>query len=311
MKKFWKVTLIPGLFCIFAGLVLAAILLLGFREELIEHADEFSINEDNFFEFFAGDKYVRIGREGTRYLENDSHESYYFAVPQGEPVTGIDFEIAVGEVKISTGETMEIAVTDMFENAISSYVEDGVWYVTDSLIGNGSVYSEYCPEITITMPQDFEIKYGDIYLAAGLMNVDELVADVLCLEVDAGSLKILSLTADNSVVIKNGVGEVKIYDADVKNVSLDNGFGAVSFSGAISGHNVIKCGVGEVKLDLTDRDRVDFNYDITCGIGEVRIDNASYSGNVESSICGYDDSEADYFSVDCGIGYIEIDVSGN
>ena len=52
MKKFWKATLIPGLFCIFAGLILSAILLLGFHKELVEHTDEFSINEDNFFDSY-------------------------------------------------------------------------------------------------------------------------------------------------------------------------------------------------------------------------------------------------------------------
>lgn len=311
MKKFWKATLIPGLFCILAGLALATVLFLGFSEELMEHADEFSINEDNFFEYFETDKFVSMTRAGTRYEEADTNASYYFEVPQRETITGIDFEIAVGEVEIRTGDTMEIAVTDMIENAISSYVEDGVWYITDILLDSGSVHSEYCPEITITIPKNFEMSRGDIYLAAGLMNVDKLTANDLYLEVDAGSLKIFSLTADNSLKIKNGVGEVKIFDADVKNVSLDNGIGYVFLSGAVSGQNTVKCGVGELKLVLTDRSRVDFNYDITCGIGEVRIGDSTYSGNVESSICGYDRSEADYFSVDCGIGHIEIDVNGN
>lgn len=309
MKKFWKATLIPGLFCILAGLVLSAILFLGFSEELREHADEFSINEDNFFEFFEDNRFISVTREGTRYSESDTKESYHFVVPEDETITGIDFEIAVGEVEIRTGDTMEVVVTDMFENAISSHVEDGVWYITDSLINRGSVHSEYSPEITITVPKDFAAEFMEIYLAAGLMNADNLVAEDMQLEVDAGSMKVFYLMAENSLTIKNGVGEVKIYDAKVNNLTIDEGIGAIDVTGKITGHNRIKGGIGEVKLFMTDRSRVDFNYKVDCGIGDVEIGNMRFSGNTATTNEAY--TNADYFEVDCGIGHIEIKVNGN
>jgi len=309
MKKFWKATLIPGVICILAGLVLSAILTFGFHEELLEHADEFSINEDNFFEYFDNDRFVSMTRSGTRYDKSETKESYHFTVEQGETITGINFEIAVGEVEIRTGDTMEVVVTDMFENAISSHVEDGVWYITDSLIGSGSVHSDYSPEITITMPENLDLNKCDIYLAAGLMNIDKLNADDLILEVDAGSLKIFSLAAKDSLMIKNGVGEVKIYDAAIRNLSVEAGIGAIDITGAVSGYNTVKGGIGEVKLTLTDRNRVDFNYKVTCGIGEVEIGDMRFSGNTEN--ISYDRGEADYFELDCGIGHIEIDINGN
>lgn len=309
MKKFWKATLIPGVICILAGLVLSAILTFGFHEELLEHADEFSINEDNFFEYFDNDRFVSVTRSGTRYDKSETKEAYHFAAEQGETITGINFEIAVGEVDIRTGDTMEVVVTDMFENAISSYVEDGVWYITDSLIGSGSVHSEYSPEITITMPENLALEDMTIYLAAGLMNAENLVAKDMQLEVDAGSLKVFYLMADNSLKIKNGVGEVKIYDAKVKNLTIEEGIGAIDVTGVVTGHNMIKGGIGEVKLTLADRSRVDFNYKVTCGIGEAEIGNMRFNGNTENF--SYDRGEADYFELDCGIGHIEIDVNGN
>jgi len=309
MKKFWLFTLIPGIICILAGLVLAAILTFGFSEELLEHADEFSINENNFWEHFDNDKFLSSIREGTRYTKSDTKESYYFAVPEGEAVSGINFEIAVGDVQIRKGTTMEITVTDMFENAISSYVKDGIWYITDSLLGSRSVHSEYSPEITITLPEGPVLDFVKVYLAAGRMDVDHLEAEELRLEVDAGSLKIFHLCANALLEIKNGVGEVKIYDASAKNLSVDAGVGSVDVSGVITGHNVIKGGIGEVKINLTDRNRIDFNYKVTCGIGEVEIGDRVFHGNTENT--SYDPDNADYFEVDCGIGHIEIDISGN
>lgn len=308
MKKFWKLTLVPGICCIIAGLILAAILTTGFSEELMAHVDEFSINEDNFLEYFENDKFLNITREGTRYTKSDTRESYHFKVPEGEKISGVDFEFAVGDVQIRRGTTMELTVTDMFENAISSYVEDGVWYITDSLLDSGSVHSNYSPEITITMPEELLLDSLRIYLAAGRMDADYLDAEEVRVEVDAGSLKVFHLNAGALLKIKNGVGEVKIYDAKAKNLTVNAGVGAVDITGDISGHNMIKGGVGEVKISLTGRNGVDFNYKVTCGIGEAEIGNRSFRDNCENT--SFDFENADYFEVDCGIGHIEIDVIG-
>lgn len=309
MKNFWKITLIPGLCCIFAGVVLAAILVLGFADELIEYRDEFSINEDNFFEYFDGDKFVSITREGTRYDKSDTKESYHFAVSDGENISSLDFEFAVGEVEIRTGDTMEVTVVDMFENAITSEVKNGVWYIKDSLIDSGRVHSEYSPEIMITIPADMEFEQVEMYLAAGMLDAKELSARKVNLEVDAGSMKVFKLTAEDALGLKNGVGEIKVYDAKISNLAVDNGIGAISITGAVSGHNTVTCGIGEVKLSLTDRDSVDFNYSVDCGIGEVEIGGRSFSGNAESN--SFDRSGADFFALDCGIGHIEINLNGN
>lgn len=309
MKNFWKATLIPGICCILAGAVLAAILALGFADELMEHRDEFSINEDNFFEFVEADKFVSVTRNGSRYEESETNASYHFAVSETEEITGLDFEFAVGEVEVKTGDTMEVTVIDMFENAITSEVRNGIWYIEDSLMDSGSVHSEYSPEITITIPEGAKFDSLDIYLAAGILDASELAAKEVALEVDAGSMKVFTLTAENKLELKNGVGEIRIYDADAVNLTVDNGIGAISIDGAIHGHNTVTCGIGEVKLSLTDRSRVDFNYSVECGIGEVEIAGMHFTGSAQSNV--NDRSDADYFALDCGIGHIEINVNGN
>ncbi len=309
MKKFWMVTLISGICCILGGAVLAVILALGFSDELMEYRDEFSINEDNFFEFVSGDKFASYTRAGSRYDKADTRESYHFSVSETGEITGLDFEFAVGEVEVKTGDTMEVTVTDMFENAITSKVSEGIWYIKDSLIDGGSVHPDYSPEIIITIPEDMDFEVVRMYLAAGVLNASEVSAEKVDLKVDAGSMKMLSLTAEEQLELKNGVGEIKIYDADVVNLTLDNGIGAISIDGAIKGHNKIACGIGEVKLLLTDRDTVDFNYSVDCGIGEVEIGDRHFKGSVDNSV--FDRSDADYFALDCGIGHIEIKVNGD
>ena len=311
MKKFWLVTVVTGIVCLLAGLLISAVLTFGFSEELVEHADEFSIRitDDDIYDFFEIDEYVSNARRGNHYRVSDTKESYYFEVPAEETITGIDFEIAVGEVQIITGDSMEVAVTDMFENAISSYVENGVWYITDSLLGSNTVHSEYTPKIVITIPKDLNLEFIDFYLAAGLMDADNLVAKDIKLEVDAGSMEVYYLMAEDSLSVKNGVGEVKIYDAKVNNLTIDEGIGAISVTGIITGHNVVNGGIGEVKLTLTDRKEIDFNYKVSCGIGDARIGGKKFHG--DSEITKFDRSNADYFELNCGIGQVAIVLAGN
>lgn len=309
MKKFWKITLFPGLFCVLAGLAIGAILVFGYSDELREHADDFSINEDNFFEYFDSDRFISVTRNGKRYDKSETRESYHFAVEEPANITGAVFELAVGEVEIRTGDTMELVVTDMFEGAISAYVEDGIWYIKDSLLGSGSVHSDYSPDVVITIPENASFEQMDIYLAAGRMDADKLTARELRLEVDAGSLKVFHLTAGDMLTVENGAGEIKLYDVTASNLTVDQGVGAIDITGDITGKNTIKGGIGEINLTLTNRERVDFNYKVTGGIGEVEIGDMVIHG--DSTNMSYDRNSADYFEVDCGIGRVEIDVEGN
>jgi len=311
MKKFWLVTLITGIICLLAGLFLSAFLTFAFPEELKEHADEFNvrITDEDIYEFFEIDSVGSNIRTGRRYAVSDAKESYYYAVPAGELISGLDFRFAVGEVQIRTGDTMEVKVEDMYKDAVSSYVEDGVWYITDSLLESGSVHSEYCPEITITIPKDLNPQQVGFYLAAGMVTVDNLAAKDMCLEVDAGSMKVFYLLAQDSLLIKNGVGEVKIYDAKVNNLTVQAGVGAVSVAGKIAGNNVVNGGIGEVKLTLTDRSEVDFDYKVTCGIGDAVIDGETFHS--DSQVSKTTRGNEDYFELNCGIGRVEIELAGN
>ncbi len=307
MKKFWKATLIPGLCCIFAGLVIGAVLITGFSDELIKYREEFSINEDNFWKYFGAEKIYGVTYKS--YELGDMEEAYYVEISKDEQITGIDFSFAVGEVKIKTGETMEVVVEDTFQDAIRSEVRDGSWYIEDRLAESGKLPVNYTPKITITIPSGTLFDDIDIYLAAGALEAEELLAEEMKLEVDAGSMKVYELEAAKSLVVKNGAGEIKVYDAVARNLEVNNGVGAVSITGAVSGHSTVECGIGEVEIFLTDRERVNFNYSVDCGIGKVEIDNKKFTGNAESF--STDHTEADYFELKCGIGHIEIDVNDN
>lgn len=306
MKKFWKVLLLLGLGCIAAGFLLAAVLSVGFWDEIVSNRNYFSINEDNYWEFFEVRDYYKPSRNGLRYGKEDANQNYFYEVPEEEQITELRFEFALGEVSVLSGDTFSVRVRDMFEGAISSEVKDGIWYIKDALLKEGSVFSGYAPEIEITVPKGILLEKAIIRVEAGDFYIDELLADSVELWLKAGRMKVDSLTARRSLTVENGVGEIIIYSLDGKNLSLDNGIGATTLYGSLTGNNKIDCGIGEVKLVLTDRKHSDFGYSVDCGIGTVTVDGTSYSGMVKKS--DYNRGEADFFELSCGIGRIEIEL---
>jgi len=102
---------------------------------------------------------------------------------------------------------------------------------------------------------------------------------------------------------------VKIYDAKVNNLTVQAGVGAVSVAGKIAGNNVVNGGIGEVKLTLTDRSEVDFDYKVTCGIGDAVIDGETFHS--DSQVSKTTRGNEDYFELNCGIGRVEIELAGN
>ena len=312
MRKLIKYTLIPGVCCLLLGILISAVLFFGYRDEVMAHRDEFSINEDNFWNYFEVEEHFSVTRQGKHYDASETCESYYFAVPSDEEIHDICFEFAVGEIEITSGDCMELSVTDMFEGAIYSEVRNNTWYIYDSLTESGSVHSGYSPEIEICFPKGMNYDTIEIDVNAGVLRADSLCADEIDLSVDAGSIKVLSLTALKELNLNNGVGEMNIYDMHACNLTADNGVGAMNLSGSITGDNYITCGIGEVVVKLTDRSELDFDYSVDCGIGEVEVDGVCHTGTAEHSHHGRGHHDnTDYFKLDCGIGRIELDVSKN
>ncbi len=305
MKRLWKVLLIMGIICVGVGGIFSAVLGFCFFDEIIAHKEHFIFNHHDYVNFLDNLK----GREGDYYDDSECKESYYTEIAK-EEIHDICFEFAVGEIRIIAGETMSVRVTDMFENAISSEVREGVWYIKDSLIEHGKVYSGYTPTIEIVLPPEKIFDKIKIQVAAGAFIAEELRAKEMILEVDAGSMQVQQLYSTECLELRNGVGEMKLLSVEANNVSADNGIGAMYIFGEITGKNNIVCGIGEVNILLRGRKNIDFNYDVKCGIGEVVINHSKHygMGRHHNNSHHEDTSSGDYFYLDCGIGCIRLDL---
>ncbi len=309
MKTFWKILLTVGVVCILVGGIFSGILGFFFFDEIVAHKEELVFNHLDILDWDNGFYFRNVFQDGSYYDDSECDKILYYDASK-ENVENIDFEFAVGEISITTGDEMCIHVENMFENAITSEVKDGTWYVKDSLREKGNAHSEYAPNIYIVLPANQIFDTIEIELAAGTVEVELLRAKEIILEVDAGSMTVQQLYATECLELHNGVGEMKLLSVQANNVTADNGIGSTSIFGEITGKNNIKCGIGEVNIVLRGREDIDFDYDVNCGIGEVVIGNSKHSGigHHHKESHHSTTSQKDYFYLDCGIGCIRLDL---
>lgn len=309
MKRFWKGLLIVGLVCVLTGGIFSAVLGFCFFDEIVAHKEEFVFNHLDILDWNNGFYFRNVLQDGLYYDDSECDKFLYYDASR-ENVENISFEFAVGKISVTTGQEMCIHVENMFENAITSEVKDGTWYVKDSLREKGNAHSEYAPDIQIVLPVNQIFDTIEIELAAGTMEIEQLKAREIILEVDAGTMEVAQLYATECLELNNGIGEMKLLSVQANNVEADNGVGAMSIFGEITGQNRIKCGIGEVNIGLRGREEIDFDYDVNCGIGEVVIGNSKHHGigNHHEESHHETTSQKDYFYLDCGIGCIRLNL---
>jgi hypothetical protein len=265
------------------------------HQDLLEHSDN-EIEEDKDETIFA-----------------DSGKS-------SDDIKSLSLDITYGTVTIQEGDSFDIEVNGMPEDAVKDTVENGVWNISDTLdkseaeneisvfgfkISSSNSHPFKAADIKLTVPEDYVFENLDIILDAGTIKADNLSAQNADISVGAGSLKIDELTAGNKSSYSIDTGELIINDLYARDTNMNCGVGNLRASGVITGDNYVTCGIGNVDLDM-DGDEEDYNYSIDCGIGTVIINSNTYSG-VNSKTKKNNNAE-NSFTLDCGIGKISLNI---
>ncbi len=236
-----------------------------------------------------------------------------------DDINSLDFDITYGEVRIEQGNEFSISAHNIIEDQFSSYVKDGVWYIREDesnyfdLFGirvparhniNIGWNDHFTPYITITIPENFTAQNISLRVEAGSVNVDRIKAEESDFNLNAGELQINELSISGKSQYRVRAGEMMLKKMDAKDITVDCGIGSVKIDGIITGDSNIKCGLGQVYLDLAAKEN-DYSYDINCGIGEVKINGEEYN-NISNKIIKNGDTDNN-LSLDCGVGEITVD----
>lgn len=228
----------------------------------------------------------------------------------------IDIDIDFGEVAIKEGDEFKVYTSRDNLSYMKSSQKNGTWTIESKRgisfsifgisIGNNGLSHNKKDKITIIIPKDFRAKRINIELGAGKIAVEQLRADKISLDVGAGTLLIDKLYAYESADMLVGAGEIDVDTIEASNVDIDCGVGSVKIDGgSLIGDNRIKCGVGNVDLELTGNQE-DYNYYVDSGIGNVIINEEKYS--FTTSTRRTNDLATSEFDIECGVGNINIQI---
>ena len=103
--------------------------------------------------------------------------------------------------------------------------------------------------------------------------------------------------------LKIGAADCDIRNADVDNLVAEVGAGDLEVEGTCNGDVDLKCGAGEMDLDLCGNEK-DFNYSLKCGAGEIEIADQEYGGQAVAREIDHGSSKT--VEIVCGAGDVSI-----
>lgn len=224
--------------------------------------------------------------------QNEGEVSVY----QG--ITSLEADIGGYELKIlpSEDENVRVDTTDCWfggDTEIAVYEENGKLYIKTVQNGKFSdVFSfftergERYGELCIYLPESLRLTEAELSVGASEVEIDTLKADKTKISIGAADCQINHLETDKADIMV--------------------GAGTLKAAGKIDGDIKVKCGAGDIELELKGREG-DYNYDIVCGAGDVEIGEKEYGG--AASTKRIDNASSRIVDIKCGAGDVKISFS--
>ncbi|MBP3919949.1 MAG: DUF4097 family beta strand repeat protein [Bacilli bacterium] len=206
----------------------------------------------------------------------------------------LSVDIKASKLKIVEGESLKVKSDNKYITSNQDYNKLSVTEKKSSIFKTKDM-----EEVIIYVPKDMIFDKVYISNGAGKINIENITARDLELEIGAGKLEIDKITTYNNTEIESGAGEVIIKNANINNLDLDAGVGKFTLNASMKGKSNIDAGVGELNINLLDSKD---NYSIYAenGIGSITIDGDSIK---DDSTYGTGNNKID---IDGGIGSINI-----
>jgi len=163
------------------------------------------------------------------------------------------------------------------------------------------IFNKNKSKIIVYLP-DFVYDNVIIKLGAGELNIDNLSAKDVSLQIGAGKAVINKINTVNSLNIDSGAGKLDILDGNINNFDLDMGTGNVLVNGIITGNSRIDCGVGNIGIKLLDTSD-NYELNISKGIGTITVDGDKIKDDITIG------NGNNKIIIDGGIGEISINYS--
>ena len=212
----------------------------------------------------------------------------------GSNIASLSINISAAELDIKTGEKFGVETNHKY---LKCEEKGDILKISEtrSLLAvhpNGM-------KVIVTVPKEILFDYVDINTGAGSVEIDELSANMLNIELGAGELIASRLNAANKAEIDGGAGSITISDGHLNNAEIDMGVGEFNLTGELLGKSSIDYGIGETNIELLGTDD-DYKIELDKGIGEAMLDGRQMS---DDSVYG---AGKNHIEIDGGVGELNI-----
>lgn len=212
----------------------------------------------------------------------------------GSEFTEMKTELSAASLEIKTGDQFRI---DSNHKYIDCREEDGCLVIKEKKSTFPGRFADV--RVVVTIPEGTVFQTAQIGAGAGEVDIEELAADSLTLELAAGELNAGKLTAAKQARIDGGAGSVSIKEGSLHNADIDMGVGELEYTGTLTGRARIDYGVGETNLVLTGSEK-DYEISLDKGVGEATLNGRKMS---DDAVYG---SGNNRIEIDGGVGELEI-----
>ncbi|MDR1699716.1 MAG: DUF4097 domain-containing protein [Lachnoclostridium sp.] len=296
MKKSYRITLCLAGSLIFIGVIIA----IAAGILIVKNGGDISES----YGFFVQNIFREYERE-----ENDMERTNQTIDLETGEIKRIVLTANYGKVEFVKGDRFSYQVigTDVNSSMFTHGVDQDTWRIN---IKNRSGFyffgfgkDDHISKLIITVPSTEVLEEVTLNMNAGTVEVERLAAKKLKMEMGAGSLNAEELVGEDSLTLSVSAGKCKVEHMIGANPNIRCEAGQIDANGVLTGTGKIKCGVGQIDIDLVG-DMKDYDYDVTCSIGTIRVNGNQVGGFATNS--HKSTNAANMFDLDCAVGQIDL-----
>jgi hypothetical protein len=229
--------------------------------------------------------------ESTSSSDGYSIDALYFEFEKSQ-VKNLSLDFGAAEVAVIEGNKYCIETRGLPEEALNCYLnKEGTLVVSNAHRFNLNFWSHnrrsrIVPRVLVTIPAGASIEKLRIAVGAG-----KLVSKKLSVTCSSGNIDV-------------GAGNLVLDGVFGGKINMRCGMGNLEFKGSITAQVNLDCGMGSMNLNLKGEAN-SYSYDAKVGLGDFR-----FNGEKKSGVCQVYNNQklANHFSVNCGMGSVNIDV---
>ncbi|MBP5520402.1 MAG: hypothetical protein J6X84_07480 [Treponema sp.] len=220
-----------------------------------------------------------------------SIDALYFEFEKSK-VKSLSVDIGAAECVIIEGSKYCIETRGLLQESLNCYLnKEGGLVVSNARRFNLNFWSHdrrsrIVPRILLTVPKNAELDKLRIAVGAG-----RLISKTLSVHCESGNIDV-------------GAGNLVLDGIFGGRVDMRCGMGNFELNGSVSGNINLDCGMGSVELNLKGNPN-DYSYDAKVGLGYF-----CFNGEQRSGVCKVYNNERkqNHFSVNCGMGSVEVKI---